>query len=152
METRIGSMPQVGPLGILRDSSGLTLIEVLILALVMVVLFVSIHIGVTYAEKTIVQNYRDRVATLLISGELEMEYYRHTRSRPFQLQRGTEFVIDDLSRGKQLKGRMTVTATRGQESSNERLLNYVTLTGTLVWRDPATKKDRYIRLKEDYYI
>ncbi len=128
------------------------MIEVLVLVVVMVVLFLSVYIGVIYAENTILNNYRDRVATLLISGELEMEYFRHTRSRPFQLQQGTEYVIDELARGRQLKGRMYVSLTRGVESSNERMLNFITLTGTLTWLDPATKKNRYIRMREDYFI
>lgn len=145
-------MRSKGALGILKDDSGLTLIEVIVLMAVMVVLFLSIYIGVVYAEKTLLNNYRDRVATLLITGELEMEYYRHTHSRPFQLQQGTEYVIDELARGKQLKGRMYITMTRGAESSNERMLNFVSLTGTLVWKDPSTKKDRYIRMREDYFI
>ena len=152
MESRVRSMPITRPFGVLKDPGGLTLIEVIVLMAVMVVLFLSIYIGVVYAEKTLVNNYRDRVATLLISGELEMEYYRHSRSRPFLLQQGTEFVIDELARGKQLKGRMYVNLTRGAESSNERMLNYVAITGTLVWRDPSSKKDRYIRMREDYFI
>lgn len=152
MESTNHSMPGKGPLGILKNPGGLTLIELIVLMAVMVVLFLSVYIGVVYAEKTLLNNYRDRVATLLISGELEMEYYRHSRSRPFALQQGTEYVIDELARGRQLKGRMYVNLTRGTESSNERLLNFVSLTGTLVWKDPDTKKDRYIRMKEDYFI
>lgn len=134
-----------------RNQQGFTLIEALVLMAVIVILVVSVYIGVVYAEKTLVTNYRDRVASLLIAGELEMEYYRFSRSRPFLLQQGTEFVIDEMDKGKLLKGRMYVDLKRDKETSNERLLDYVYLVATLVWKDPLTKKDRYVRMREDYF-
>lgn len=139
------------PQDCVRNQQGFTLIEALVLTAVIVILVVSVYIGVVYAEKTLVTNYRDRVASLLIAGELEMEYYRYSRSRPFLLQQGTEYLIDEMDKGKTLKGRMYVDLKRGKETSNERLLDYVYLEATLVWKDPLTKKDRYVRMREDYF-
>lgn len=140
------------PFEFIRRQSGMTLIEALVLVLVIVILVISIYIGVVFAEKQLVTNYRDRVATLLVTGELEMEYYRHSRSQPFLLQTGVEYVIDELTKGKVLTGRMTIELRRGQESSNEQLLDFVYLVATLTWRDPFTKEPRYIRMREDYFM
>lgn len=140
------------PFEFISRPSGLTLIEALVLVLVIVILVISIYIGVVFAEKQLVTNYRDRVATLLVTGELEMEYYRRTRNQPFLLHNGTEFVIDELGKNKVLTGRMTIELRRGQESSNEQLLDFVYLVATLTWRDPFTKEQRYIRMREDYFI
>jgi competence protein ComGC len=145
-------LKQPGPFRLLKDQRGITLIEAMVLVLVIVVLVLSIYIGVVYAEKQLLTNYRDRVAMLLVAGELEMEYLRHSRSQPFELQKNKEYVIDDLNREKVLTGRMNVDLKRGQESSNEQLLDFIYLEATLTWRDPYTKSNRFIRLREDYFL
>lgn len=139
------------PMNILRQARGFTLIEALVLVLVIVILIISLYIGIIYAEKTLATNYRDRVVMLLLSGEMEMEYYRHSRSWPFQLQNAQEYVIQTLDDGHTIVGRMTISAHSGMEVSNMHTLNYVSLTATMTWRDPVTKQERTIRMREDYF-
>lgn len=141
-----------GSFSLLRKQRGITLIEALVLVMVIVVLVLSIYIGVVYAEKQLLTNYRDRVAMLIVAGELEMEYYRHSRSQPFSLPKNVEVVIDDLNPEVILTGRLSIDLKRAQESSNQQLLDFLYLEGTVVWRDPYTKENRFIRMREDYFI
>jgi len=138
-------------MSILRQARGFTMIEALVLVVVIVILMVSLYIGIVYAEKTLATNYRDRVVTLLLAGELEMEYYRHTRGHSFELQSGREYVIQEFERGRPLKGRLTVSALSGMETSNQRTLNFVALTATMTWTDPVSKQPRILRMREDYF-
>ncbi|MDD4223745.1 MAG: hypothetical protein PHD87_04095 [Candidatus Cloacimonetes bacterium] len=142
----------VKPLGLLAGQSGITLLETLAVVAVIAVMLVAIYIGVVYAERQLLINYRDRVATLLITGELEMEYYRHSRSKPFELQVNREYIIDDLNPDHILRGKMTIASRNAQESSNEQLLNYVYLETTLRWTEPNSQTERFIRMREDYFI
>jgi hypothetical protein len=127
------------------------MIEALVLVVVIVILMVSLYIGIVYAEKTLATNYRDRVVTLLLAGELEMEYYRHTRGYNFELQSGREYVIQEFERGRALRGRMTISSLSGMETSNQQPLSFVALTATMTWTDPVTKQPRIIRMREDYF-
>ena len=145
-------MRQGMPFGLLRRQSGITLLETLAVVAVRVVMVLTIYIGIVYAEKQLLTNYRDRVATLLITGELEMEYYRHSRSKPFELQVNKEYVVDDLNPDHILKGKMTIVSRNAQESSNEQLLDYIYLEATLRWMDPGSRKERYIQMREDYFL
>ncbi|MCB5247856.1 MAG: hypothetical protein LHW57_07525 [Candidatus Cloacimonetes bacterium] len=142
----------VKPLGLLAGQSGITLLETLAVVAVIAVMLVAIYIGVVYAERQLLINYRDRVATLLITGELEMEYYRHSRSKPFELQVNREYIIDDLNPDHILRGKMTIASRNAQESSNEQLLNYVYLEATLRWTEPNSQTERFIRMREDYFL
>ena len=148
------AMPEIkqpGPMTILRQDRGFTLIEALVLVVVMVILFLSLYIGIIYAEKTLATNYRDRVVMLLLTGELEMEYYRHANGRPFQLQYAQDYVIDELGKGKTVRGKMTITAQSGREISNLHNLEFVAVTAAMSWIDPITKQQRIIRMREDYF-
>lgn len=139
-------------LDLLHRQSGITLLEALVLMLVIVILVVSVYIGIVYAEKQLLTNYRDRVATLLVAGELEMEYYRHSRNQPFELQVNRQYVLDQLDRDHVLNAYMTIERKSAQESSNQQLLNFQYLEATLKWIDPANNKERYIKMREDYFI
>ncbi|HOU72261.1 MAG TPA: hypothetical protein PLB85_02675 [Candidatus Syntrophosphaera sp.] len=145
-------MNKVKPLGLLSRQSGITILETMAVMTVVVVTVLAIYIGVVYAERQLLTNYRDRVATLLITGELEMEYYRHTRSKPFELQLNKQYILDDTNPEHVLCGNMTVTTRNAQETSNEQLLNYIQLEATFRWIDPGSKKERYIRMREDYFL
>lgn len=137
--------------GLIRRQSGITLLEALVLMLVIVILVVTIYIGIVYAEKQLLTNYRDRVATLLVAGELEMEYYRRTNNKPFELQVNRQYILDDLDPEHRIWGYMTVEQKSGQESSNQQLLNFVYLEATLKWIDPGSRNERFIRMREDYF-
>ena len=138
--------------GLLRRQNGITLLESIVVMLIIVVMVISIYIGIVYAERQLLTNYRDRVATLLINGELEMEYYRYSRSNPFQLQANQQYVIDDLNPDHILHAYLTIERKTGQESSNEQLLNFVYLEATMRWTDQVTQRERYIRMREDYFL
>lgn len=140
------------PFELLRKQNGISLIETLVVVLVIVVMVISIYIGIVYAERQLLTNYRDRVATLLINGELEMEYYRYSRSNPFELQVNKQYVLDDLDPDHVLFGYMTVERKSGQESSNEQLLDFIYLEATFKWMDQVTQRERYIRMREDYFL
>lgn len=140
------------PSGSLGEQKGITLIETLVLMMVVVVLVVSVYIGVVFAEKQLLLNYRDRVATLLVAGELDMEYYRHSKSKPFELQANRTYVLDDLDNKTKLKGTMSIKLNRAQESSNEKVLDYIYLEATLKWLDTVSNKERFVRMREDYFI
>ena len=58
------------PMTILRQARGFTLIEALVLVVVLVILITSLYIGIIYAEKTLANNYRDRVVMQLLAGHL----------------------------------------------------------------------------------
>nr|HPH61241.1 hypothetical protein [Candidatus Syntrophosphaera sp.] len=91
-------------------------------------------------------------ATLLVTGELEMEYYRHSRSKPFELQVNKQYVLDDNNPDRVVRGNMTIVSRNAQETSNEQLLNYIQLEATFRWIDPGSRNERYIRMREDYFI
>ncbi|MDZ4121994.1 MAG: hypothetical protein U1C33_06205, partial [Candidatus Cloacimonadaceae bacterium] len=52
----------------LQNEKGVTLLEVMVTSIVIVATILSIYIGVVYAEKQVLRNYHDRVATLKASG------------------------------------------------------------------------------------
>lgn len=137
---------------LLGRQRGISLIETVAVAGVIAMLVVSIYIGVVYAEKQLLQNYRDRVATLLLSGELDMEYYRHSRGKPFELQLNKEYILDDSDPDHILRGTMTVEVRNDQETSNEHLFNYRILEARMTWTDTATNKSRVLTMREDYFI
>ncbi|HOY85196.1 MAG: prepilin-type N-terminal cleavage/methylation domain-containing protein [Candidatus Cloacimonetes bacterium] len=142
----------VKPLGLLSRQSGITLLETLAVVAVLAVMIVTVYIGIVYAERQLLTNYRDRVATLLVTGELEMEYYRHSRSKPFELQVNKQYVLDDNNPDRVVRGNMTIVSRNAQETSNEQLLNYIQLEATFRWIDPGSRNERYIRMREDYFI
>ncbi len=142
----------VKPLGLLRRQSGITLLETLAVVAVLAVMVLTVYIGIVYAERQLLTNYRDRVATLLITGELEMEYYRHSRGKPFELQVNKQYILDDSNPNRVLRGNMSIVSRNAQESSNEQLLNYIQLEGTFRWIDPGSRTERFIRMREDYFI
>ena len=142
----------VKPLGLLSRQSGITLLETMAVVAVLAVMIVTVYIGIVYAERQLLTNYRDRVATLLVTGELEMEYYRHSRSKPFELQVNKQYVLDDNNPDRVVRGNMTIVSRNAQETSNEQLLNYIQLEATFRWIDPGSRNERYIRMREDYFI
>ncbi len=49
---------------LLSNERGVTLLEVLVTTMVLAVMVLTIYIGIQYAEKQSIQNYRNRAATL----------------------------------------------------------------------------------------
>jgi len=135
----------------LKSQKGMTLIEVMVTTLILVAVVVAIYIGVMYAENQITQNYRDRVATLLASGELEMQHYYYSTSQTFRTFNRKDVVIDRLPRNKFLTGNLSVAVKNDTEYAAGRVYDLKYLTAKVSWVDPKTKKERFITLREDYY-
>ncbi len=139
-------------LRVLSNEKGITLLEVMVTAIVIVGTILSIYIGIVYAEKQILRNYRDRVATLLASGELEWQYFHYTNyNGAFAPFNNRPVVIDYLPKGKQLIGSMTVTVLPTAESYGSLSLPYYALTAKVQWIEPGDDKVRNIILREDIY-
>jgi len=136
----------------LLSDKGFTLVEVLVSTLVLVVSIITIYIGIVYAESQVTNNYRDRVASLLASGELELQHYYFVNRGGFNLHHGTDVLIQDLPRNRRLMGRMTVD-TRQENDNNVAgvALKITVLEVKVEWRDPNTNKLRFIKMREDYY-
>lgn len=137
--------------GILRSQNGFTLIEALVTAVVIVGIILAIYTGIIYAENQVTQNYRDRVATLLASGELEMQHFYYVQTKTFRPFNGKDVVVDYLGKNKALTGKMNMDIKRGSELAGGRLLNFNYLVVSVSWVDPKTKKVRSISVREDYY-
>lgn len=137
--------------GTLGSQDGFTLIEVIISVVILAMVIVTIYIGIIYAETQILNNYRDRVATLLASGELEMQQYYYSKVNGFRLHSGKDVVIDKLPRNRTLMGRLTVELKKDTEFAGGQLYDFRYLLVTVRWKDPGTKKERFITMREDYY-
>ena len=137
--------------GILKSEKGFTLIEALVSAIIIVGVTVAIYTGIMYAENQILQNYRDRVATLLASGELEMQHYYYVQTKTFRPFHDKDVVIDYLGKDKALIAKMTMEIKKGSELATGRVLHFQYLLVSVTWADPQTKKVRYITVREDYY-
>jgi prepilin-type N-terminal cleavage/methylation domain-containing protein len=142
---------------LLKNERGVTLLEVLVSAVVLAVLIISIYVGIIYAERQSVQNYRQRKATLLASGELERQYFfnkYHTNQNdlmflPF---RNREVVIDELPSGAVLMGLHNVSTFRASEFSGAQQYPYTQLVSRVEWNDPHSGQLFFVELREDYYI
>lgn len=142
---------------LLNNERGVTLLEVLVTVVVLSVLVITVYIGIQYAEKQSVLNYRLRAATLLATGELDKQYFinkYHTNQndlefRPFS---NREVVIDVLKNGEPLIGVQSVSIFRASEFSSAKQYPYTQLTSKVSWTDPASDETMYVELREDFYI
>lgn len=137
--------------GTLGSQDGFTLIEVIISVVILAMVIVTIYIGIIYAETQILNNYRDRVATLLASGELEMQQYYYSKVNGFRMHSGKDVVIDKLPKNKVLMGRLTIELKKDTEFAGGQLYDFRYLLVTVSWKDPGNKKERFITMREDYY-
>lgn len=136
--------------GLLRAQGGFSLIEALVLTLVLAVMILTVYIGIMFAEKQVKQNYRHRVATFLISGEINKQYALYMKEgimRPYTGRTVTLEETDDLL----LEATMSITAGRDSEHSVSVEYGYTYLIGEIRWIDPETEKPHYIKLREDFY-
>ncbi len=137
---------------LLLNQKGITLLEVLVTTLIIVGTILSIYIGVVYAEKQVLNNYRDRVALLLASGEMDRQNYLFVfHNRILEPHPGKQVLIDNLPRGRKLMGTMSIGIRSNTEQYNDKFFPYETVTVTVRWLDPANKKQRNIVLVEDFY-
>jgi len=129
----------------------MTLVEVLVTSLVIVFTVISIYIGVVFAEKQLTRNYRDRVATLVASGEMEWQYYRFRTFNSFDLFGDRQVVIDHLPRGRILFGRMSVDVQNKYETPLGQYLYYDQVQISVTWNEPLDTRQRKVVIREDFY-
>jgi len=135
---------------LLRSQGGYSLAEVMVAAIVMAVMIITVYIGIIYADRQITKNYRHRVATLLLSGELEKQYTLFHKEGIFHPYTNLPVIIeqtDDVT----VNGTITITVGRERENYMSQNYNFSYLIGEIKWIDPATEKLHYIRMREDFY-
>lgn len=141
---------------LLVNERGVTLIETLITVVILAVMIITIYIGIQYAEKQTVQNYRHRAASLLASGEIERQYFR-CRFDPdqtvmtFMPFNNREVVIDVLKNGESLLGTQSLTVGQDSEFQGSQTYKFYYLTSTVEWLDPDTKKTHKVVMREDFF-
>lgn len=141
---------------LLRNERGITLIEVLVSAVIMVVLITSIYIGIQYANRQAVQNYRHRAATLIAAGELERQYFyykHHTIQSTPQFDMFQNKIVDLVP----LDERKTLQATQNLSLNMITVVEHGTaydifeLRSIVEWNDPVSGKPQRVVLHEDFY-
>ena len=141
---------------LLNNERGVTLLEVLVTALVIAMLVITIYIGVVYAEKQSIQNYRNRAATLLVSGELERQYFINRYNvdqtnavfRPFT---GREVAIDVIKKDQPLIAKQHLSVQRASEFNGAQQYGYYYLISKVEWTDPSSGKQHNVLMREEYY-
>ncbi len=142
---------------LLDNERGVTLLEVLVTVAVLSVLVITIYIGIQYAEKQTVLNYRMRAATLLATGELDKQYFinkyhANRNDLEFSPFSGREVVIDVIKKGEPLIGMQSVSAIRQSELMGSNQYPYTQVTSRIEWKDPLTDKTQYVEMREDFYV
>lgn len=142
---------------LLDNERGVTLLEVLVTVAVLSVLVITIYIGIQYAEKQTVLNYRMRAATLLATGELDKQYFinkYHTNRDDLEFSpfSGREVVIDVIKKGEPLIGMQSVSAIRQSELMGSNQYPYTQVTCRIEWKEPLTDKTQYVEMREDFYV
>lgn len=142
---------------LLYSERGVTLLEVLVTTLVLALMAVTVYIGIEYAEKMSVQNYRKRKAIMVASGELERQYFLNKYNgrqdqEYFQVFSNQEFVLDHIKKNVPLLAKLSVSRTRNTEFNGAEQYAYNAIVATVEWIDPASQKPLEIKLREDYYL
>lgn len=141
---------------LLRDERGITLVEVLVSAVVMVVLITSIYIGIMYAQRETLQNYRHRAATLIAAGELERQYHysiNHVIQIPpqFDLFQGKPIDLVPLDNRRMLEARLSVESRMVPIVEHNISYEVYELRSIVEWTDPESRKPMRVVLHEDFY-
>lgn len=142
---------------LLSNERGVTLLELLATAAILSLLIITVYIGVMFGERMSVRNYRDRVATLIASGELDRQYFINRynafdNQQMFDLFSGREVVIDHIGKNAKLLGALSVTTRAEVEHNGLQQYPYNVLIARVEWKDPLSKEVKFIQLREDYYI
>jgi len=135
----------------LRNEKGITLLETLATAIIVVVALISIYTGIIYADKQVQRNYHDRVATLHASGELEWQMYHKKNYKEFDTYGSKTVVIDKLYRNAPLNGTMTTKTKETQESVVGVSVPFTIVEVSVTWTEPGDKTPRTIVVREDFY-
>jgi len=117
------------------------------------VTILSIYIGVVYAEKQVLRNYRDRVASLYATGELDYQYSLYNANKSLgDLRPITKTVtLDYLPKNKVLSADVNVDVIPMAEAYNSLVLNYMRVKVTVKWYEAGDDRVRSIVMVEDFY-
>jgi Tfp pilus assembly protein PilV len=135
----------------LRNESGITLLEVLATAIIVVVALISLYTGIIYADKQVQRNYHDRVATLYASGEIDWQMYYYKNYKTFDLFTNRTVLIDRLAEGMLLNGVMSTKVTDTFETPFGINVPYTILEVSVTWVEPGDKTSRKIVVREDFF-
>jgi prepilin-type N-terminal cleavage/methylation domain-containing protein len=141
---------------LLANERGVTLLEILVTTLVLAVLVITVYIGIEYAEKTSIQNYRNRAASLIASGELERQYFinkynARNDQNLFDEFANREVVLDYIGLNKPLLASKSVSRVTDTEFNGSEQYRYDIIVCTVEWRDPFSGNSRVVRMREDFY-
>ncbi len=138
---------------VIKNHNGLSLIEIIVAAVIIVVAAVGIYIGIMVAESQLNRNYHYRAATLIASGECDWQYYNRVYFDRFdEFISGRPVVLDYYEGTDQepLVGTMTMDLTENVEIVFGRTMRYMTLSVEIVWDEPLVG-ERVVVVKEDVY-
>ncbi|MEN6444630.1 MAG: hypothetical protein ABFC98_01135 [Candidatus Cloacimonas sp.] len=135
---------------VLRSQEGYSLAELLIVAIVIAVMVLTIYIGIEFAEKQITRDYRQRIATFILTGELEKQYTLYMKEGTFHTFKDVPVIIDQ-TKEMTITGRMYVTAQKEEEYYLNNTYGFYYVIGEVRWVDPVTEKEHYVRMREDFY-
>ncbi|HOV16691.1 MAG TPA: hypothetical protein PLF50_04290 [Candidatus Cloacimonadota bacterium] len=135
----------------LKNEKGVTLIEVMATAIIVAGAIIALYTGIIYADKQVLRNYHDRVATLHASGELEWQMYYKKNYKVFdEYNYGKTVIIDRLKRGN-LNGIMTMKVYDRYETPFGSQVPYKSVVVAVTWTEPGDKTARRIVVEEDFY-
>lgn len=135
----------------LSNEHGITLIEVLATAIIVLVALAGLYTGILYADKQVQRNYHDRVATLHASGELEWQTYYKKNYKVFSLFYNRPVQLDILDDNRVLSGMMSVRVIPASETVAATYVPYEILEISVSWTEPGDKTPRKIVVREDFY-
>ena len=139
-----------GVFSLLSSQGGYSLAEVLVVAIVMAVMIITIYIGIMYADKQVTKNYRHRVATLMLTGELEKQYTLYMKEGIFSPFTNMPVIIEQTDEVT-VNGTISISVGKDRENYMSGNYDFTYLIGEIRWIDPATEKEHYVRLREDFY-
>ena len=138
------------------NNKGFSLIGLVAATIIVVISMISLYIGIVYVERQMACNYHERAAMLIASGEIEWQVNYLNSRKVVDVFREKQVVLDyaETKDGlfPKLRGKMTLSSSLGQDLSTGMTLEYIRLTVKVTWRDPATGKNRSIRLVEDVFL
>ncbi len=154
----------------LINEKGMTLVEVIVMAIIVSVAMLGLHISILYAETQMVRNYHERKAYLLASGQLELCQQKMNNQnidrniRPLYTKASglgyENWVDNDIYIVKEGEKRIIPTVTASYRTyidmCNGTALQYVQVTATVSWMDPTYKsgtaeRTKSIKMQEDFY-
>ncbi len=154
----------------IMNNKGVTLVEVIVMAIIVSVAMLGLHISLLYAETQMVRNYHERKAYLLASGQLELCQQKMNNQNVDQNVRSIYLMAsglgyqnwddDDIyivdNGEQQIIPTVKTSYKTGIDQCNGTALQFVQVTATVKWTDPtykygAAERTKTIKMQEDFY-